>query len=82
MTSSFHSLIPFLPSLFNRLRLSSQETPLILSQPALEPRGGSNRKHGFSNNSSIVIEMRLPRRCIETAVFLLLRACSFPQERV
>jgi hypothetical protein len=34
-----------------------------------------------SNNNSIVVEASLPRRCIETAVLLLLHASSFPRER-
>jgi hypothetical protein len=36
----------------------------------------------FLNNSSIVIEVCIPRRCIETTVLLLFLACSFPREPV
>jgi hypothetical protein len=43
--------------------------------------GRIQQKTSLPNNSSIVIEVCLPCRCIETAV-LLLRACSFPQEPV
>jgi hypothetical protein len=39
-------------------------------------------KTPFLDNLSIVAEMCLPSRCIETAVFELLRACSFPREPV
>jgi hypothetical protein len=38
MKSSFHSLIPFLPSLLDHLRVPSQVTPSVLLQPALDPR--------------------------------------------
>jgi hypothetical protein len=51
----------------------------------LDPRyivsGRAQQKTPFPNNSSIVIEVCLPRCCIETAV-LLLSAFSFPQETV
>jgi hypothetical protein len=53
----------------------------------LDPRytrialGRSQHKTLFPNNSSIVIEVCLPRRCTEVAV-LLLRECSFPREPV
>jgi hypothetical protein len=40
------------------------------------------QKTQFPNNSPLVIEVCLFRRCIETAVLLLLRACSFAQESV
>jgi hypothetical protein len=39
--------------------------------------GRTQQKTRFPNNSSIVIEVCLPRRCIETAVLLPLPACSF-----
>jgi hypothetical protein len=42
--------------------------------------GRSQQETPFPNNSSIVIEVCLPRRCIETVVLLLLPACTFPQE--
>jgi hypothetical protein len=80
MKSRFHSLIPFLPFALNHLRLPSQEAPSILSQPALDPcyraSGRIQQKTHFPNNSSITIEACLPRRTIETAVLLLLRAGS------
>jgi hypothetical protein len=38
------------------------------------------KKTAFPNNSSIVIEVCLPRLCIETAVILLLHACSFTRD--
>jgi hypothetical protein len=86
MKSSLHSLLPFLPSLLNHLQLPPHETPSILSQLALGPRyiasGQPQQKTLFPNNSSLVIEVCLPCRCIETAVLLLLRACLFPQELV
>jgi hypothetical protein len=44
--------------------------------------GPPQRKTPFPNNSCIVREVCLPRRCIETALLLLLRACSFPREPV
>jgi hypothetical protein len=81
MKSSSHSLIPFLPFLLNHLRLPSQQTLLILSA-AWDPHIASGRppqKTPFSNSSSVLIEVCLPRRCIETVV-LLFRACSFPRE--
>jgi hypothetical protein len=72
-------------SLLSHLRLPSQETPSIPSQPALDPRyiasGWIQQKTPFFNNSSIVIVVCLPSRCIETAG-LLLCACSLPQEPV
>jgi hypothetical protein len=40
--------------------------------------GRIQQKTPFPNNSSIVIEVCLPRRCIETVDLLLLRAYSFP----
>jgi hypothetical protein len=76
-TTLLHSLLD--------LRLPSNKTPSILSQPALDSRyivsGRSPPKTVFPKNSSIVIDVSLPRRSIETAV-LLLRACSFLQEPV
>jgi hypothetical protein len=39
----------------------------------------THQKKRFPNNSSIVVEVCLPCRWIETAVFLSLRACSFPR---
>jgi hypothetical protein len=53
-------------SLLHYLRLSPQQTPQL--------------KTPFRNNSSIFIEVYLPRRCIETVVLLLLRVCSYPQD--
>jgi hypothetical protein len=47
-----------------------------------EASGQTQQKTPFHNNSSIVTEVCLPRRCIETAVLLLLCACSFPREPV
>jgi hypothetical protein len=42
----------------------------------------TQQKTQFHNNLSIVIELCLPRRYIETVVLPLLRACSLPQELV
>jgi hypothetical protein len=51
---------------------------------ALDPRYTASariqQETQFPNNSYIFIEMCLHRRCIETTVLLLLRACSFPRE--
>jgi hypothetical protein len=73
-------------SLLHHLRLPFQETPSVLIQPALHPRyiasGRPQQKSRFPNSPSIVIEVCLPRSCIETAVLLLLRACSFPRGSV
>jgi hypothetical protein len=56
-----------------------------LFQLALDPpyiaSGRTQQKTPFPNNSSIVIEVCLPRHCIEMAVLLLLRARSFPLRR-
>jgi hypothetical protein len=86
MKSSFHILIPFLPSILVNSGLPSQETPSILSLPALDPRYIASerlqKKTPLPNNSSIVIVACLPRRCIETAVLLLLRGALFPRESV
>jgi hypothetical protein len=80
-TKSFHSQISFLESLLNHLRLPSQETPSVLLSADLGSSLYGFReapaKTPFPNNSFIVIEVCLPRRCVETSVFLLLRACSF-----
>jgi hypothetical protein len=55
-------------------------------QPTLDPRyiasGRLQKKTPFPNNSSVVIGVCLPRRCIEAVILLLLRACSFPREPV
>jgi hypothetical protein len=57
-----------------------------LFQLNLDPRyiasGRPQPKTSFRNNSSVVTEVCLPRHCGETAVLLLLGACSFPQEPV
>jgi hypothetical protein len=72
--SSNHTLIPFLLSLLSHLRLPSQETPSIISQPDLGPlyiaSGRILQNIAFPNNSSIVIELCLHYRCLETAVLL------------
>jgi hypothetical protein len=44
--------------------------------------GQTQQKTPFPNNSSIVIEVCLCHHCIETAVLLLLYACSFLREPV
>jgi hypothetical protein len=44
--------------------------------------GRTQQKTSFPNNYSIVIDMCLPRRCIQTAVLLLSFAYSFPRECV
>jgi hypothetical protein len=73
-----------LPSLLNHLGLSTLETPSILFLPAWYPRyiasGWLQQKTRLPNNSSIVTEACLPRRCIQTAVLLLLHAYSFQRE--
>jgi hypothetical protein len=43
--NSLHSPIPFLQFLLSHLRLPSQETPSIPSQPALYPRIASGQTH-------------------------------------
>jgi hypothetical protein len=62
----------------------STDSVNCISQLAWDPRyiawGRPQQKTLFPNNSSIVIEVCLPFHCIETAVLLLLHACSFPQE--
>jgi hypothetical protein len=72
---TFNSQLNSLPSFLNHLQLPSQETPSILSQPALEPSNIApdrpQRETPFPNYSSIVIETCLPRRRLETAVLLL-----------
>jgi hypothetical protein len=83
MKSSSHSLIPFLPSLLNHLRLP---TLSILILAAWDPRyiasGRTPEKTPFPNNFSVVTEVCLPRRCIETVVLWLLLAYSLPRECV
>jgi hypothetical protein len=54
---------------------------LALDRP-FRASGRIKQKITFPNNTSIVIEVCLPRRCIETTVLLLVRACSFPPEHV
>jgi hypothetical protein len=58
----------------------------ILIFPALDPRyidsGGPQQKTPFPNNFCTAIEVRLPLHYIETAVILLLHACSFIQKPV
>jgi hypothetical protein len=44
--------------------------------------GRPEQKTPFPNNSSVVIDVCLSRRCIETAVILLLCVCSFPLDHV
>jgi hypothetical protein len=65
MKFPLHSLIPFLLSLLNILRLLSQETPSILSLLAWDPYyivlGGDNR-----NNVSIVIAQQYLHYCLPT----------------
>jgi hypothetical protein len=76
---SLNSADTQLPFLLNHLRLPSQEAPSILILPALDPRyiasGRPQQKTTFPNNSSVVIEVRLLHRCIETVVLLLLSSC-------
>jgi hypothetical protein len=76
-------------------RLSTADHALLLIAPAttavyslegqvpvfISSLGLSQQKTPFLNNFSTVIEVCLPRRCIETAL-LLLCAFSFPQEPV
>jgi hypothetical protein len=62
------------------------QTPPILILATWDPHyvasGRLQQKTPFPSNSSIVIEVCLARRCIETVVFLLLCACSFPRQPV
>jgi hypothetical protein len=80
MKSSSHILIFSLPFLLDHLRLSSQETPTILNQLAWDPRytasGRIQQKTAFPNNSSVVTEVCLPRRCIDNAILFFVR-CHF-----
>jgi hypothetical protein len=77
MKPSWHSLIPFLPFLFNYLRLPSPELDQILSLAAWDPRfiesKWTNRKHRegvstaplhSSRSYSIAAGMCLPSRCL------------------
>jgi hypothetical protein len=63
-------------SLLNHLLPTTDNPSIILVISPLD------QKTWFPNNSSIVIEMCLPQRCIETAVLLLLRECLLPREPV
>jgi hypothetical protein len=82
MKSSFHSLISFSIIFDCRLKRLPQ---ILFPQLAWDNRctalGRPQQRTTFLNNSSIVIEKCLPRRWIETAVFLLLLACSFLPSR-
>jgi hypothetical protein len=73
-------------SFLHQLRLPPQEIPLIFIQPAMDSRyvaqGRIQQKTPFPNNPFNVIEMCLPRRCIEVAVLLFFPSFSFLQEPV
>jgi hypothetical protein len=51
-------------------------------EPSYIVSGRPQQKTPFPNNSFFVIEVCLPRRCIESVVFLVLHAFSFPREPV
>jgi hypothetical protein len=70
-----------LPFLLNHLRLPSQETPSVLILSCLTSSWRLQQKTPFPNNS-VVIDICLPRRCIETVVLLLPSTCSFLGESV
>jgi hypothetical protein len=61
MKTSLHSQIPFLPSLLNRLRLQSQETPSNLI--ATEPRDGPTENTVSNAIAQQYLERCLPIRC-------------------
>jgi hypothetical protein len=86
LTALHKQLHDTLSSLPRHFRLSTQETSSIVSHPALHPRhmatGRNQPKTQFPNSSSVLIEVCLPRRCTETEVLPLLRACSFQHEPV
>jgi hypothetical protein len=65
----------------NMYMLGSEYTQLFWN-PCHIASGRPQQKTPFPNNSCIVIEVCLPRRCTQTAVLLLLLACSFPREPV
>jgi hypothetical protein len=65
------------PHLHTASTFSSQ----LFWDPHYVASGQTQQKTPFHSNSSIVTEVCLLRRCIETAV-LLLCACSFPREPV
>jgi hypothetical protein len=74
---SLRNLIPFLQFLSN-LRLPSQKTPSILSQLALDPRVGANRKHRFHLCDPKILDVAyvfvaagtcLPSRCLAMNVY-------------
>jgi hypothetical protein len=51
-------------------------------EPSLRSLKAAPKRTPFCNNSSTVVEVCLPRRCIETVTLLLLRGCSFQWEPV
>jgi hypothetical protein len=59
-------------------RLHMGFIPQLAWDPCYTASGRPEQKIPFRNNSSIVIEICLPRRCIETAVVRLVLAYSFP----
>jgi hypothetical protein len=61
---------------FAKVRISLSLS--ILLDPRYTASGRIQQKISFPKNSSIIIEVCLPRRCIETVVLLLLCACLFP----
>jgi hypothetical protein len=70
---SYNSTTSQLPSLLNHLRLPSQGLPQLWFQLTWDPRyiasGRPQWKTPFPNSSSIVIEVCLLRRCMETLQF-------------
>jgi hypothetical protein len=71
MKSSFQSLIPFFTTALSILvTISSQSFNCRLKRLSelFSWEGGGQQKTPFPNNSFIVIQACLPRRCIETAV--------------
>jgi hypothetical protein len=59
----------FLPFLLNHLRLLSQKTLSVDWNPHYIASERSQQKTPFPNNSSIVTEVRLPRRCTKQQFF-------------
>jgi hypothetical protein len=77
MKSSLHSLILFLPLLNHSTAVSRHSLNSQLFQLAWGSRyiasGRPQQKTPLPKNFSMVIYVCLPRRCIETAVLILLR---------